>query len=363
MDKTVSEIRKPNKPVTKTRGNVQEETFITNASTFISASSHTFGLMARAHFKGSSFYLGNVLIPILVATGVGAFMPMAYGFIWVLFIAITFSGLSTYGTVFFTIRKSTIIKNINMTANETGSLYFSTFLLLGVSMFATMLVIIEYTMFLDLIGYSMYSLSYYSGDPSKLWYVSWPDVFLSGGLWYYWIEQIFLCFSLSFFVEKVVSTQKNFFIFALIYIVAGIFFSGMISNTLYINSDGMVDVVHTGNEENLSYDVVMAYQWGQPLWIIGQFFPHFGANQLVANVSQQASWHYGWINTDGTKNVFDNTKEIQQFTNEKIYSPWKNISILDSLSNIETEYYAFMPWIWAIVLTWGAGTLERFNKN
>lgn len=323
---------------------------LSNSQTFIQSTSNNFMLMAKAHFKGSSFYLGNIMIPILITVGVLAFVPVINGIIWMLFMGMTFSGLATYGTIFFTIRKSTIIKNVNLTATKTGSLYLSTFLLLGVSMFVTFLTLIITGAILDSIGFATQALQIGETadiDPNTYWNVSWKLMISNGGLWYYLIEQIFLCFSLSFFVEKVVSTQKNFFLFVAIYVLAGIFFSGMFSSSLYIDSAGEVAVI---DPDTLTapdtQDVLFLepYCWGGFNWWIGQFFPHFGANQLAINIGQQCSQRM----IDGVW----------------VANPWANVSILNSATTSwQTEYYALAPWIWTLLLMFGAGMLEDKVKK
>ncbi len=333
----------------------EQETVFTNAITFFQATSNNFALMAKAHFRGSSFFLGNVLIPILISTGVSLFFPMTYGFVWTLYLSMTFSGMATYGTVFFSIRKSSIVKNINLTATESGTLYMATFMLIGLSLFITFSVIIGWTVFLDVTGVAIYEFAIYNnGNPAGIWYIDWLEVMTSQALWYYWIEQVFLCFSLSFFFEKVVSTQKNFFILTFAYILAGIFFSGIFTNTLYVTSNGMVDVVDesTTLEELNGIAVLKPYMWGHTGWWVGQFFPHFGANQLVATSSQSGAYQY----------AFDPTTFEVDYT-EIIYNKWYNLNIFSCINSWKVSYYAAMPWIWTIVLIWISAMIERYDKN
>ncbi len=339
-----------------------EQSILTKASTFFGATGNTFSLMAKAHFRGSSFYLGNVLIPILICSGVSAFMPAVNGFIWVLFLGMTFSGMATYGTVFFTIRKSTIIKNINMTANETGSLYFATFMLLGLSLFVTFNMILGWSMFLDVTGFSMYEMEIINGgNPEGIWFVDWGLVIHNGGTWYYWIEQIFLCFSISFFVEKSVSTQKNFFIFVLIYILAGIFFSGIFATTIYVDENGMIEVINddTTMEELNGVAALTPYIWGHFSWTIGQFFPHFGANQMAQNIVQASSFHYAY-----DADIFNATGDVVWDVNNVIWNSWHEVDgLLSSTTSWQVRYYEIMPWVWVILFIFAAAMMERYKKK
>ncbi len=322
-----------------------EEGFITHFTTFFNSSANNFVLMAWAHFRGSSFYLGNVMIPILITLGVAAFMPIVVGFTWILFLALTFTGLATYGTVFFSIRKSTIIKNINLTTTETGPLYFATFVLLGVSLFVTINVIVCWLFILDNVGF-LVTPDIFINDSTTGWDVSWIKVYSHPMLWFYWMEQVILCFSLSFFFEKVVETQKNFFMCVFVYILAGIFFSGIMAPGVYINSSNEVMTVteDVPDSDLNGVKAVPMYLWGNELWIIGQFFPHFGANQLVASVAQASST---------TTNEFG----------EIIQNKWADINVLRSLGDWKVRYYAFMPWIWMFILLYVASMLERYNKH
>ncbi len=338
-------VKKNNKDIKKYSTSDLEEGFVTHFATFINSAANNFALMAWAHFRGSSFYLGNVLIPMIVSLGVAAFMYMTFGLVWVLFITLTFTGLATYGTVFFSIRKSSLIKNINLTTTETGPLYFATFILLGVSLFMTINIIILWLFILDEFGFLMQTLTI--GGPNQIpWEISWIKVYTSNMLWFYLVEQVFLCFSISFFIEKVVETQKNFFMVVFAYILAGIFFSGIMSNGLYINESGTISVVNENTTigELDGINAVPQYMWGTSLWTIGQLFPHYGANQLVAPVAQSAST---WVNGDGI---------IE-------YNRWYNISILKSIDSWDVRYYAIMPWAWSIALVYVSSMLERYNKH
>ncbi len=321
-----------------------EEGFLTHFQTFFNSTSNNFILMIWAHFRGSSFYLGNVFIPMMITFGVATFMPIVTGFTWILFISLTFTGLATYGTVFFTIRKSTIVKNINLTTTETAPLYFATFMLLGVSLFITINVIIGFAFILDRVGYLMEDFIIY--EEGVVWNVSWIRVYTHPVLWYYWLEQMLLCFSLSFFAEKIVTTQKNFFMFVFTYLLAGIFFSGIMSAGLYVDADDKVEIIteSTTMEELDGIMAVPTYMWGNSLWKIGQLFPHFGANQIVTPITSAAS-----TSVDDLGNI--------------VYNRWYNINILRSLGSVKAKYYAFMPWIWVIILLYVSAMLERYNKH
>ncbi len=344
----------------KTFDVIEDNDFGADAQTLLQSTSNTFLLMAKSHFNGSSFYLGNIFIPILVVTGVSAFMPMINGLMWVMFIGMTFSGLATYGTIFFTIRKSTIVKNINLTSTQTASIYLSMFILIGLSLFITFNVILVWAMLMDIeeISFAMHSLQVIDeSDPANwesVWYLDWGLIMGSGGLWYYMVEQIFLCFSLSFFVEKIVSTQKNFFIFIFVYILAGIFFSGMFSSTLYIdqnNNIGVIDISDESYVEDLQGVMILEpYTWGEPLWWVGQFFPHFGANQLAINIGQQAAHH----NPYQYETLPDGWYELNR---------WSEVSILRAASaNSKTLYYALAPWGWVAALLISSGLMEAYKK-
>ncbi len=354
----MSKLKNANK-VNKTTLNLQqEESFITNAATFFEATSNNFSLMARAHFRGSSFFLGNIFIPLLVTFGVSALMAMTFGFAWILFITMTFSGLATYGTVFFTIRKSSIMKNINLTSTESATLYTSTFLLIGVSLSITMIIVLFFCWFLDVVGFTAHEFEFYNhGNPAGMWYIEWKTLITDPTVVYYWIEQIVLCFSLSFFVEKVVATQKNFFIFVFVYILTGLFFGGLMASTLYVDASGNVQIItdDTTLEELGGVAQMKPYLWGTSGWKVSQLFPHFGANQIVMNASQASAYQYDFnILDDGTYEIFENSI---------IYNKWYNLNIFTSIDSWQVDYYLVSPWAWCALLLWISAMIERFDKN
>ncbi len=322
---------------------VDEESWITNSLTFFGSSSHTYKLLMKAHFTGSSFYLGNLFIPMLITFGVLGFMPPYVGISWILFLTLTFAGLSTYGTLFFTLRNSTIIKNVTMTSNETSTLYFSTFWAMFTSIIVTTIVYMSTIIFLDKVGFTIDQMSVISTKDAQGWTIDYSEIWW-GVIIYYAIMQTLVCFSLSFVVEQLVSTQKNFFIYTLVYILAGIFFSGMISGTLYINNSGIVDVIP---EDLTDYEGVMLIkelQWGSPMWIVGQFFPHYGLNQIVWNSLSGGAYY---INELGVRD----------------YSEWNTINIFDIVESTRGAYYIFAPLLWSFGLLFTASMLERYKQD
>lgn len=334
--------------------NSKEESFLTNFATFVDSATNTFWLMIRTHFKGSTFYLANIFIPILITIGALAFMTATTGISFILFLSLTFAGLSTYGTIFFSIRKSTIIKNIQMTSNETGVLYYATFWTIFTSIFITLGVVLLSIFILDEVGFVAHHMSYVNPDNVELmeastWYTDYSNIWW-GMLIYNGIMQTFLCFSLAFFFEKIASTQRNYFLIVMIYVLLGIFFSGVFSSTLYITEDGQVAAI---TEEILNSDqslellqgisVIDAYVWGNPMWMAGQFFPHFGSNALVYNSFAGGAYHY----IDG----------------ELIYNRWNEISLFNSVTSARAIYYILVPWVWVILLVYIASMMERFKEK
>ncbi len=301
------------------------------------------------------------------------FMPIIIGGIWILFLSLTFAGLSTYGTLFFSMRKSTIIKNISITSNQTSTLYFATFWMIFISIFTTITIVILTLITFDSIGIMKHWMDITNGtiidsttgeeivNPVGIWYTDYSEI-CWGMLLHYALLQTFLCFSISFFAEQVVSTQRNFFIFAMIYIVAGIFFSGIFCQTIYIDEFGLVDVIEEGmtTQELGGVTGLSPYLWGNFSWLIGQFFPHFGINQLSASIFAAGSWHYEIINP-----VYDSSGKLIEATlgEDIVWNNWHDVTVLGSLDSIRIKYYAFMPWIWSLILIYFGSMLERYNKN
>lgn len=323
----------------------KEHTLSSESITFFQSTSNTFLLMIKTHFKGSSFYISNLLIPIIVTLGIVSFMTLTYGIIWILFLTLTFAGLSTYGTIFFTIRKSTLIKNISMTSNETGTLYFATFWLILSSITITFFVVILTCIFFDKIGLVMHQLAFNNDNPIGIWYTNYSAISWAM-LFNYLFTQAIICFSLSFVIEQVFGTQKNFFIFSMVYVVAGIFFSGMFSSTLYISKNNVVDVVSndTTIEDLQGIAVIKTYMWGNTLWKVGQLFPHFGLNQMAGQSFSVGAYHY------------DSAGEI-------IWNKWHYINVFTDIGTPKVLWYILSPWLWTLLLISLGSTLERYNKH
>lgn len=328
-----------------------EETFISNMLTFFDTSWNTFKLMSKSHFRGSSFYLGNVLIPMMISLGVLAFMTIQVGFIWIMFLSVTFAGLATYGTLFFSIRKSTMIKNIEITANETTSLYFATFFVMLVSIFLTMAVCLLSMFILDKTGYAMTHLMFgrtdVSGDDGAMlsvFAIQWLAIQWSMII-YYGFVQTFLCFSMAFFIEQTTNTQRNFFLIVLIYIVAGIFFAGIFSGTLYVSEDGSISVIDiSDNLEDLDGIAAIPGQLkGTPMWVVSQLFPHYGLNQIAMNTITHGSYH--------------------PLSTGKDWTNWHEVNIFETTNSAWATYYIVVPWIWSAVLISIGANIERYGEN
>ncbi len=347
-EKTNSQILNPSQIDVQADENILE--IDSRISSFLISTSNNFWLLAKTHFKGSSFILINLLMPILISTSVLAFMPPKAAFMWIAFMTMTFSGLATYGVIVFVISKSTFVKNINLSSTKTSSIYASVFLLVGISIFISFTIGVICSMILDNIGFTMSAMMSSTNGINKFSSeeMMWGKLFTTGGMWYYLFEQVALCFAISFFVEKVFITQKTFFLFVFGYLLAGIILSGIFSSTLYVTSDGVVDVIDPNNidQEAIGNNMVLEpLCWGGALWKMGQIIPHFGANQLAVNISRKISYREVNIIPGITLNLKNN---------------WSDASILQSvLINKKITYYALMPWIWTSGLIFIAKHLDR----
>ncbi len=365
-----------NKNKTSKVNKAQKESVITNAETFLSASFNTYWLMIRNHFRSSSFYLGNVLIPFIVTVAAGIYFPITFGFVWMVFLSMTFAGLSTYGTLFFTIRKSTMVKNIQMTANESGTLYFATFWVIFTSLFVTLIFVLATIFILEETGLIGNAFFYNKMDlespwltPSdwiNYWVIDFKEVWWSM-IFYYWIIQTFVCFSMAFFIEKVVSTQKNFFIIVLIYIIGGLVFAGLFTNSLDVE-DGQIIAFRTDVEGEATEGRAYALLWGQPLWWVSQLWPHYSMNQMVANSMFVGAHHYvpeGSQFSDIINNIDYDSLDPEiwpMFKDAEYLNQWSSVNMIDSIKSPEAIYYMVMPWVWCVLMIFVAGMLERHDR-
>ena len=312
-------------------------------SAFLDSTANLFLLMMKNHFKGSSLWIVNILIPIIVAFSMSILLPIWYSFMWVLFINLTLTAFMTYGGLFFTVRKSTIIKNISMTSSEEATLYVATF----ISILCTTLISL-FISFLTILTTSYAGIAsnqfFYNEKPEGEKFIKlsaiWWDM-----LFYYWFTATVVTFSISFVIEKVTSTQKNFFIISFVYLLAGLFFGGvMASNIGLIKGDPKV--IASDNSEFLDngQGVLPAYFWGKPAWIVSQFWPHYGLNQFAFHTLEAGSY---------------SVKE----TGGPLVSKWADITMKDQLKDPRIIYYVVMPWAYSIFGYWTGGILVRYNMN
>ena len=118
----------------------------------------------------------------------------------------------------------------------------------------------------------------------------------------------------------------------------------MASNIGLIGGDPKV--VHSGNSEYLEdgQGVLPAYFWGEPAWIVSQFWPHYGLNQLAFHTLEAGS---------------SSTSE----NGVTLVSKWADITMKDQLKDPKIIYYVVMPWAYSILGYWTGGILVRFNMN
>ncbi len=326
---------KINKRINKSNNNESKGFF-----TFIDSTSNLFLLMMKNHFRGSSFWMGNLIIPFFVTLAISILFPITYGFIWMLFINITFTGFITYGILFFSIRKSTIMKNIDMTSLETTSLYSATLLSMLLSTFITFIVLFSSLLIFYYAGIASTHFFYVS-DPEKYSYVKWQNIWWSA-IVYYWINSVILTFSMSFVIEKIVSTQKNFFLIAFIYLLGGLFFSGIMSNGIYLDGQDHAKVLTVelwNNTPKLQSGAMKSYLWGQPAWFFSQLWPHYGLNQIVFN-----------------------SLEVGSYTHNGGSSAWQHMSFLKEISfDSKIAYYAIMPWLYSALGYFIGGMLVKYD--
>ncbi len=307
----------------------------------------TFLLMNKNHFRSSSFWLGNLLIPIMVVLTAGNLFPIYYSYIWIVFISLTFAGLASYGTLLYVIRKSTIKKNFDMTATESSALYSGMMMVMVEVMVITMTVVILSIFTFDSLGILSHHWSF-EKDPVDNWIV-WKEIdWLMVN--HYMLMSAVTVFAIAFFFEQTLKTQKNFFIASFVYILYGMFFSGIMTNTIFIMPDGTAGVLQTGDWDSLGEGdfsnvnpngIIGAYLVGGIPWFLGIIMPHYGLNQLASNTINQAMY-----NADGIINGY-------------ITSP----TFFAYFGDHGVKWY----WIWPLIQIWimflVGGMLARYDDK
>lgn len=334
------------------KSNEEDNNFIQ----FSKSTIKTYLLMMSKHFTSLSFYMGNIFIPLLVVLALGNLFPIWYSFIWTLFIGTTFAGMSAYGTLFFIIKNSTIKKNFDMTATESSALYFGTFLMLLTVMTITITVVLFSVFIFD--SLNILSHFFFSAPPEVKevnYTIDWGKVdwlMINHYLW----STTFIIFVLCFFLEQILTTQKNFFIAAFIYLFGGLFFSGLWSPSLYVSTgvlhdEGTLHIIHKSvvNEigvnpeyDNIiSYITMPSYMAGAFPWCVSMFVPHFGLNQtafysLAKGWSSQGNLVYDWL---------------PEFT------------MLTKLHDGTVLMYALQPFVVSIILLVSASLVARYKDK
>lgn len=309
-------------------------------------SSNSYTLMLQNHFKSSSFYLGNILIPVMTVFSCSILFPITFSFIWMLFISMAFTSFSSYGTLFFTIKKSTMMKNINLTMNESASLYIATLLIILTTTFITLGVILGSLAILDSLGMVSHSWFYETPTTETAQHINWKNIWWEM-LFYYWFLQALIAFSISFVIENLLSTQKNYFIVIFIYMLAGFFFGGIMSGTLDTDGTGSITVItdeqidswfETGSPK--SQGIIIPYQWGHPMWFVSQLWPHYGLNQMAFNIMKA-----------GTYSI------------DEPLSQWSNARFFTEINNSKVIYYMITPYAYIAFFLWLGGNLNRYKKD
>lgn len=339
---------KQNKKINKSKKQKEESNFMT----FFSAASNSYVLMMRNHFKSSSFYLGNLLIPLLVVVSCGILFPITYSFIWMLFFSSAFSSFAAYGTLFFSIRKSSMMKNIDMTVNESSSLYFSTLaVIFSVSGIAIIVMLVSLIGLSSIIiaGHPFLSnqFGFNNNKPAGVRDVHWEKIWWDM-LVYYWASQAILAFAMSFLIEQITTTQKNYFTVVFVYMIGAFFFGGIMSPTVIVENGilSIRTVEKTNGTEGSSEGIITTLQAGGALWWISQLWPHFGINQLAFNTIEAGS----------------KSREIASIDLDP-WSDFLDVHIWEATKVNSTLMYFLTPWGYTFASLWIGGLLDRFNKQ
>ena len=327
----------------------------------------TFLLMNKNHFRSSSFWLGNILIPMIVILTAGSLFPVFYSYIWMVFISLTFAGLSGYGTLLYVIRKSTIKKNFDMTATESSALYSGMLMTMFEIMFITMFIVILSLFIFDELGLLSHQWSFDIKDVTLGSKIIWGKIDWIMVITYTNTSTIII-FALAFFFEQTLKTQKNFFIASFIYIIYGMFFSGIMTSTIFIKPDGNAGVLsvndwdHLGEGEFINIDtngIIRSYLIGGIPWFLGIIMPHYGLNQLAINTINQ-----GMELADGT---IMNPHLWLQVNNGVEPSTFSEVSATTTFLTHASDGIVMAYWIIPLVQVWllflVGGMLARYKDK
>lgn len=332
----------------------EEESLGTNIATFSHQFWNTFSLMMRSHFSGSSFYLANVIIPIIITLSLGIVFPLYWDFSYFMYLSTLFAAFAAYGTLFFQIKKSTMIKNIELTATETTSLYFATFFVVLFVTFIAMAVVFVTIFIFDGIGilrhvWTASDVSFVDTINPLRRKIDWSEIWWSMVI-YYWVMSTLVTFSMSFFFEQLVSTQTRYYILVFIYMTWTMFNGGTIGSTLFYDVDEQQLVYITRENFDTYWNGDLVYVIGnavpfmtlEPMWYLQQLTPHYGLNQFAFNTFNAGSYY---IDSDG----------VQQWT------IWHDLNMFD-LAHWHVLYYVLFPPVWSFTFFFVGGMIERYSK-
>ena len=329
----------------------KNENNINNIRVFFDSTSNLFFLFIKSFFRSSAFAIVCILIPIILTFSLLITIPISYCFSWIIFITLSFASFSSYGVLYFNFRNSNAYKNLELTNVTIASIYFSILSTMFIIVFITLLFDLFFVWFCIQINIVSNAWSFQASSDTTFSYdmskIQWSVLF------YYWINIIVLVFSMSFVIQEITRSQKGFFVFVFIFIIAGLFLGGTFSPTVYIDpEDNLFKVmdVETLGELDAGEQIgayIETYVWGGPGWELSQLFPTYGLNQVMFGSFNPAVTTYA--SGVAQPNLWDGKNIFQM--------------MLDS-SDDKILYYIIMPWIWAMFNFWFGGFLSvRKHSN
>lgn len=296
--------------------------------TYIESTALLFKFFIKNYLFSMKIIWLSLIIPFFCIISFLVFTTIGFGFTFAFFISLNTTAFISYGGSALSIKETTIYKNIDLTKNSLATFYLALLLKTLLATFITCFSFMALFIILDKLSVTSHAFFYNQSitqgtsvlNPNINWSQIWWDVII-----YYWFSSTILSFSLGFFFSQITKSKKTFYVIVFTYLVIGFVCGGVFSSTVYIQENGLVNIIDSGDQSSIGIPV---YYWGTFLWTIGQFFPHFGLNQLIFHAIDSGEY---WISNGDT-----------------FFNPWNDINIFNAREISEgfyLIYYFLTPWL------------------
>lgn len=214
-----------------------------NKKTFIKRVVFTVLFFLKRYFSDFYWWVPFALAIVLLI-GIAVIIPMQFAFA-IIFQSILFvSTMIVYGIIYYSLKKSSLMKNFSLTATSKTTIYLSLFITIGIIQFFNIILTLSVYLILGMNGWIFQPEWFFNfvGEnqtttlPLYLSDVWWTVVF------YYFVLIIIISFAISYFFQNLTFNSKTYYIICLSLLFYFLFFGGLISYraNIIVNSDNQI---------------------------------------------------------------------------------------------------------------------------